>query len=165
MAFTDYLDLFPAAEYPLHFGEDTYRVYESAGKLIPPALAAEYVAPLESAPLDEFTELLACAQFRHKDYIAVVYWKASLLHNHYRLATYDKRGNPIESRVIAGRYNEADATTAQSAATITDERVIYVASAQQDTDAELGAADRSSALRLGIDDSGVIREVVNPRDN
>ena len=165
MAFTDFLDLFPPADYPLHFGEDTYRHYESAGKLIPPALAAEYVAPLESGPLDEYTELLACARFSHKDYTAVVYWKAGLLHNHYRLATYDKRGHPIENRVIAGSYNEPDATTAQSAATITDERVIYVVSAQADTDEDLGAADQSSALRLGIDDSGVIREVVDPRDN
>ena len=170
MPFTDFLDLFPPATFPLALGEDSYRAFEATGKLIPASLAAEYVAPLEPAPLDEFTELLACAQFSHRDFVAVVYWKAALLHNHYRLATFDKRGHPIESRVIAGTYNEAEAggtqaTANQSAATITEERVIYVVSAQATDVEDLGAADQSSALRLAIDDSGVIRDLVDPRDN
>ena len=170
MPFTDFLDLFPPAAFPIALGEDSYRGFESAGKLIPASLAAEYVAPLEPAPLDEFTELLACARFSHGDFVAVVYWKAGLLHNHYRLATFDKRGAPIESRVIAGTYTQAEAgaeraTANQSAATITAERVIYVVSARAADAADLGAADQSSALRLAIDDSGVIRDLVDPRDN
>ena len=164
MAFTDFLDLFPPAAFPLAFGEDSYRGYEAAGKLVPDALAAEYVAPLEPAPLDEYTEVLACAQFAHKDYVAVVYWKAGLLNNHYRLATFDKLGNPIESRVIAGAYNEPDAAASQSAATITEERIVYVVSARAESDG-LGDAKESSALRLAIDDSGVIKDLVDPRDN
>lgn len=163
--FTAFLDLFPPAVFPLALGEDTYRQFETSGKLIPDALAAEYVAPLESAPIDEFTELLACARFAHADFVAVVYWKAALLHNHYRLATFDKRGNPIESRVVAGTYNEAGAEASQSAATITEERIVYVASAQAEAGRGLGAANQSSALRLAIDDSGVIRNLVDPKQN
>lgn len=165
MAFTDFLDLFPAAAFPLTLGEDTYRQFEEAGKLIPASLAAEYVAPLEPAPLDEFTELLACARFSHEDFVAVVYWKAALLHNHYRLATFDKRGHPIESRVVAGIYNEAGAEASQSAATITEERVVYVVSAQGEAGEGLGEAKQTSALRLAIDDSGVIRNLVDPKEN
>ncbi len=163
MSFRDFTKLFPKADFPLHFGEDTYRTYEAVGKLIPDEALAEFVAPLEPE-LDEFTEVLACAQFSRKEYTALVYWKAGLLHNHYRIVTFDKRGEPVENRVIAGSYVDGEGVS-QSAATITEDHTIYVVSAREDTIEELGAADKSSALRLGIDDGGIIRDLVDAKNN
>ncbi len=90
MSFKDFTKLFPKADFPLHFGEDTYRSYEASGKLVPDEAIAEFIAPMEPE-LDEFTEVLACAKFSRKEYTALVYWKAGLLHNHYRLVTFDKK--------------------------------------------------------------------------
>lgn len=163
MSFTEFTDLFPKTKLPINFGELTYREFQEAAQLLPDALIAEYIAPME-AELDEYTEVLPAARFAHKDYIALVYWKAGLLHNHYRLATFDKQGNPVENRVIAGSYVEHGEVT-QSAATITEDRVVYVVSGQSSITDDLGSAASNSAMRLGIDDSGVISELADPRDN
>ena len=164
MPFPAFAKLFPEAEFPVRLGEDTYRHFEATGKLVPDEMMAEFIAPMEPVELDEFTEVLTCVRFSRKGYTALVYWKAGLLHNHYRLATFDQKGNPVENRVIAGSYTDADGTT-QSAATITEDLTIYVVSAQQHSDVDLGAADKSSALRLSIDGSGLIRDLVDPKDN
>ena len=158
MAFTDFTDRFPKAKLPLEFGEMSYRAFQEEAQLLPDALVSEYVAPLEPGAIDEFTEVLPVARFAGKGYVAVVYWKAGLLHNHYRLATYDKQGNPVENRVIAGSYVDNDEVST-SAATITKERVVYVVSGQEALGAALGTAATSSAIRLGIDDGGVISEL------
>jgi len=163
MAFTTFIDRFPKATLPITFGELSYREFQEKAQLLPDALISEYIAPLE-AEIDEYTEVLPAATFKHKDYVAVVYWKAGLLHNHYRLATFDKQGNPIENRVIAGSYVQNDEVT-QSAATITEDRVVYVVSGQSTLDEDLGSAATNSAIRLGIDDGGVISELADPKDN
>ena len=163
MPFTDFTDRFPKTKLPVEFGELSYQEFQEKAQLLPDALVAEYIAPLEPE-LDEYTEVLPAAKISAKGYVALVYWKAGLLHNHYRLATFDKQGNPVDNRVIAGAYLEHDELT-QSAATITPERVVYVVSGQQNINDALGAAATSSAIRLGIDDGGVIEELAKPEDN
>ena len=163
MAFTDFTDRFPKTKLPISLGELSYREFQEKAQLLPDELAAEYIAPLE-AELDEYTEVLPAAKFATKGYVAVVYWKAGLLHNHYRLATFDKQGNPVDNRVIAGSYIQ-DGEVTQSAATITAERVVYVVSGQSALADALGSAAANSAIRLGIDDGGVIEELVKPEDN
>ena len=155
--FADFLQLFPVAELPLQLGEDSYRAFEQSGKLLPDALVAEFVAPLEPG-LDEYTELLSVARLSTKGFAAVVYWKAGLLHNHYRLVTYDATGQPVDHRVVAGSYIEG-AEVVQSAATLTPEHQVYVVSGRASLGTGLGSAADSSALVLGFDDAGLIREV------
>jgi len=163
MAFTDFTDCFPKTKLPIDFGELSYREFQEKAHLLPDALMAEWIAPLE-AELDEYTEILPVAKFSQKGYVAVVYWKAGLLHNHYRLATFDKQGNPIENRVIAGSYVENDEVST-SAATITKEHIIYVVSGQEVIGEKLGQAATTSAVRLGIDDGGIIQVLTDPKDN
>lgn len=163
MAFTDFTDCFPKTKLPLDFGELSYRGFQENAHLLPDALIAEWIAPLE-AELDEYTEILPVAKFSKSDYVAVVYWKAGLLHNHYRLATFDKQGNPVENRVIAGSYVENDEVST-SAATITKEHIIYVVSGQEVLGDRLGQAATTSAVRLGIDDGGIIQVLTDPKDN
>ena len=164
MPFTDFTDRFPKAKFPITLGELSYREFEQQAQLLPDALVAEYIAPLEPTEIDAYTEVLPVARFAHKGYVAVVYWKAGLLHNHYRIATFDKQGNPIENRVIAGSYI-VDNEVTTSAASITDDRIVYVVSGQTQLEADLGSAADSSAIRLGIDDAGVISELSKPTDD
>lgn len=157
MTFSEYVALFPVAEFPIHLGEESYKEFEKIGQLLPDGEIATYLAELE-LELDEFTEVLACAQFSRKGYTALIYWKAGLLHNHYRILTYDPQGSLVDNRVVAGSYVDGEKVSF-SAATITADAVIYVVSGQQGLNERLGSADANSALRLGIDDSGVIREL------
>lgn len=161
--FTAFTDRFPELEPPLVLGELSYRTFEERAPLLPDAAVAEYVAPLEAA-LDEFTEVLPVARWRHAGYVALVYWKAGLLHNHYRLATFDTAGNPVDNRVVAGQYLGADGEVATSAATVTAERVVYIVSARAGITDALGDPVTSSAIRLGLDDGGVIEELGKASD-
>ena len=155
--FDTFLQLFPAADFPIHLGEDSYRDFEADGKLVPDALAAEFVAPLEPE-FDEYTELLSVARLPVKGFAAVIFWKAGLLHNHYRLATFDLQGHPVDNRVLAGSYVEGTGV-AYSAATVTPELQIFVVSARDQLGQRLGSAADSSALVLTLDDAGLIREI------
>ena len=157
MPFTDLTDRFPDGDLPLALGELTYRAFQERAHLLPDALVAEYVAPLEPE-LDAYTEVLPVAKYERKGFTALVYWKAGLLHNHYRLATFDAAGNPVDNRVIAGSYVTGDEVT-HSAATVTEGLVVYVVSGQEGLGDDLGTAAANSAMRLGIDDGGVIEEL------
>ena len=157
MAFTDLTDKFPAGDFPLALGELTYRAFQEKAHLLPDALVAEYVAPLEPE-VDEYTEVLPVAKYKRTGFTALVYWKAGLLHNHYRLATFDPTGNPVDNRVIAGSYVAGDEVT-HSAATVTEGLVVYVVSGQENLGDDLGTAATNSAIRLGLDDGGVIEEL------
>jgi hypothetical protein len=163
MSFSDFIKRFPKAKLPMDFGEFSYRAFQEEAQLLPDSMMAEWIAPLEPE-LDEYTEVLPVASFSGKEYTALVYWKAGLLHNHYRLVTFDAQGNPIENRVIAGSYIE-NGEISTSAATIKDEQTVYIVSGQTSLGQNLGEAEKTSALRLGIDDSGIIKELVDPRDN
>lgn len=157
MAFTDLTDRFPEGAFPLALGELTYRAFQERAQLLSDELVAEFVAPMEP-DVDEFTEVLPVAKYEQNGFTALVYWKAGLLHNHYRLATFDAQGNPVDHRVIAGSYVAGDEATT-SAATVTEGLVVYVVSGQEELGGALGTAATSAALRLGIDDGGVIREL------
>lgn len=164
MAFTDFIDRFPKATLPLEFGELSYQDYQNEAQILSDEHVAEWIAPLEPVEIDEFTEVLPVAQFTGKEFIAVIYWKAGLLHSHYRLATFDKHGHPIENRVIAGTYIENEEITS-SAATITTDLIVYVVTGQTVLGDSLGVAATNSAIRLGIDDSGIINELGKPEEN
>ena len=157
MSFASLTDKFPKGSFPLALGELTYRGFQEEAHLLSDELIAEYVAPLEPE-IDEFTEVLPVAKYTRKGFTALVYWKAGLLHNHYRLATFDAGGNPVDNRVIAGSYVSGDEVT-HSAATVTEGLVVYVVSGQEGLGDDLGTAVASSAMRLGIDDGGVIEEL------
>ena len=157
MPFTALTDEFPAGDFPLVLGELSYRAFQENAHLLSDALVAEYVAPLEPE-LDEYTEVLPVAKYKRKGFTALVYWKAGLLHNHYRLATFDAAGNPVDNRVIAGSYLTGEELTT-SAATVAEGLVVYVVSGQEQLGDDLGTAATNSAIRLGIDDGGVISEL------
>ena len=164
MSFPDFTDRFPKAEFPMTLGELSYREFEAKAQLLSDELVSEYVAPLEPTEMDDYTEVLPVAKFSRKGYVGLIYWKAGLLHNHYRLATFDKQGNAVENRVIAGSYVENDEIST-SAASITKDLIVYVVSGQEIIGEDLGTANTNSAVRLGIDDGGVIYLMADPKDN
>lgn len=163
MNFTKFTDLFPKTKLPVDFGEETYRKFEEKNNLLPDEAIASFIAPLEPE-LDAYTEVLPCIKFTYKNYIALVYWKAGLLHNHYRLVTFDKKGNPVDNKVIAGSYTDREETTT-SAGTINKDRIIYVVSGSSTTSSDIGNAQDSAVIRLHIDDNGVINELGTPSQN
>ena len=60
--------------------------------------------------MDEFTEYIPCFKIpRTGDFHAVVLWKAGLMNYEYFIITFDKKGNLIEKKMIAGTQVKGDA--------------------------------------------------------
>lgn len=130
--FTAFLKTFPEIELPITLGENTHLEFSKRNDPIPSALIFEYIQSTEKIPSDELTEYIACFRIaKLKDFQAVVYWRAGLMDYRYVLATYNKNGELIDSRVIAGMYSDGDKVT-QSVATFGEDWSISIATGQSD---------------------------------
>lgn len=154
--FITFLEQFPLLEPPIILGEDSHHAFSKANLPIPAALIDRYIMPLEEEAPDENTEFVACFRLDGlKDIHAIVYWKASLLNYNYVLATFDKSGNLIEKRVIAGTFYDGEQLT-QSVATIDEDWMISVASGQSKTHSSTFSATDSTAYQLELLPDGTI---------
>jgi hypothetical protein len=99
--FSDFLMLFPEIELPITLSTDAQREIELVNEPLNAAWIARFV--LDEAQIDEFTEFMACFKIPDtKDFVAVVYWQASLEGNAFFLATFSKDSSLIDHRLIAG---------------------------------------------------------------
>jgi len=130
--FTAFLNIFPEIELPISLGENTHMEFSRRNDPLPGALIQEYIVAYEKVLSDEFTEHIACFRVANlKDFQAVIYWRAGLMDYRYILATFNKKGEQIDSRVIAGMYSDGEKVTT-SVATIDKEWGISVATGQSD---------------------------------
>ena len=132
LSFDGFLKKFPEIPLPVNLGENTHMDFSRQNDPIADIEIAEYIAPFDTAEIDEFTEFIACFRIPDlKEFQAIVYWRAGLMDYRYVLATYNKKGELIDQRVIAGMYSDGDKLT-QSVATIDGDWVIHVGSGQSD---------------------------------
>lgn len=154
--FISFLEQFPLLEPPILLGEDSHHAFSKANLPIPAALISHYLIPIDGEEPDENTEFIACFRLDGlKDIHAIVYWKASLLNYNYVLVTFDKAGNMIEKRVIAGTFYDGEKLT-QSVATIDEDWMISIASGQSSSHSSGFSATESTAYQLEILPDGTI---------
>ena len=108
--------------------------------------------------LDEFTEVLPVGRFSRKRFTALIYWKAGLLHNHYRLVTFDESGQMIDERVVAGSYYDPSESSKSSMAVIDADLNIFIVTGPDSGGEELGNAMDNVALRLTVNEAGLIKD-------
>jgi hypothetical protein len=157
--FARFLARFPEVELPLVLGEDTHHVFSQENEPLPAAVIEQFLVPLEEEPLDDMTEFVPCFRLPGtKGYLGIVYWKAGLLHYQYRLVTYDKKGNFIDEKVVAGTTIEGGEVT-RSMATFTEEYQIYIVSGQQQLQLNDYDAQQSTAVRFQLSNGGKIVEL------
>ncbi len=154
--FISFLEQFPLLEPPIILGEDSHHAFSKANLPIPAALISHYLIPIDGEDPDENTEFIACFRLDGlKDIHAIVYWKASLLNYNYVLVTFDKAGNMLEKRVIAGTFYDGEKLT-QSVATIDEDWMISIASGQSSSRTSGFSATESTAYQLEILPDGTI---------
>ena len=154
--FVSFLEQFPLLEPPIILGEESHHAFGRANLPIPAPLINHYIVPLEEEAPDENTEFVACFRLDGlKEIHAIVYWKASLLNYNYIIVTFDKAGNFIEKRVIAGTFYDGERLT-QSVATIDEDWMISVASGQSKTHTSGFSATDSTAYQLELLPDGTI---------
>lgn len=88
---------------PVTLGEDTHHTFGVENEPLSDAMIEQFILPTEpGAMLDEFTEYVPCFAIDDTEqFIALVWWKATLLNYEYFLATYTLKGELIDCRVIA----------------------------------------------------------------
>ena len=75
--------------------------------------------------MDEYTEIVPCFQLpMEEDFLAIVYWKGSLMSYEYILATLASNGVLINKKVIAGTISNG-ATVKSSVATIDEDGCVF----------------------------------------
>lgn len=159
-SFEDFLSTFPPVSLPFTLGEDTHVLFSKENDPIPGAIIADYILPLEGIEeTDEVTEYIACfALPTPPSYHALVYWKAELLNYAYKLATFDTRGNLIDTKVIAGTTYDGEELT-QTMAMIKEDLMLYLVSGQSQIELDDYSAATSTANRFQLADNGKIVEL------
>lgn len=123
ISFDNFLTLFPEVELPIALTTDIHIEFSKHNPPIPQAMVDEYLA---SAYDDEFTEYIACFRIPNtKSFHAVVAWRAGLMEYEYHLVTFDKSGNLLDKRVIAGTKSNGKLVT-RSVATIEADWLINI---------------------------------------
>ena len=154
--FGHFLEKFPEIELPVTLTEESARTFSQTNDPLSALLIAEYILPIEPEEADEFTEFIACLRFPKTDgFFAVIYWKAALLNYQYILATFSKKGELIDRKVIAGTYSDGE-TLVQSVATIEEDWIIYVVSGKTSANATSYDASSSKSFNLEVLATGEI---------
>ena len=76
---------------PVTLGEDTHHVFSTENEPLSDAMIAQFIHPTEPVVSDdEFTEYVPCFAIDDTEqFIALVWWKATLLNYEYGLATFN----------------------------------------------------------------------------
>jgi hypothetical protein len=127
--FHDFVGKFPPVSVPLTLGEETHHVFSTENEPMPEAMIEQFIHPTDpEGPVDdEFTEYMPCFSLEDAaPFIALVWWKATLLQYEYVLATFTERGELIQRKTIAFTKVE-NGLVYHAVATINEEFEIYIA--------------------------------------
>lgn len=128
ISFQHFLKKFPEVPLPVTLGEGSHHAFSQRNDPLSALMIAQFIEPIETKESDEFTEFIPCLRIpKTDDFHAIIYWRAMLLSYEYTLATFSKKGELIEGRVIAGTFSNGDLLV-NSVVTIEEDWMIYIAS-------------------------------------
>ncbi|MEL7119585.1 MAG: hypothetical protein AAFO07_09095 [Bacteroidota bacterium] len=155
--FDQFVALFPEVELPVVLSEEMTSIFSRTNEPLSAIVLKEFIEPIEGE-LDDTSEVIPCFRIpKTYDFHAIIYWKAELMNYQYILATFDKNGNLIDRKVIAGTISDTFEVI-QSVATITEDWQIYIVSGQNYSDAQSYKASSSTANRLQLLTDGKIKD-------
>lgn len=158
--FSGFLKKFPEVELPATLGDETHHQFSQENEPLPALMVEQFILPLEETPMDEFTEFIACFKIPEThEFHALVYWRAGLMNYQYKLATFTKKGELIDKRVIAGTFSDGNTLT-KSIATIDEDWEIFIISGQAGTDRQKNYdASTSTAYKIELLPDGKIKNI------
>ena len=130
-SFHQFLHYFPEIELPVSLTDELFDEIRRVNDDLPGPLVFEFI-PGAKEETDEFTEYFPCFRIPETgDFIAVVYWKASLMQYEFHLVTYTPKGELIAGKVIAQTLTNGQ-TIIRSVATIDEDHIIKVVSGEME---------------------------------
>jgi len=148
--FSHFLQKFPEIPLPITLGEEAHHAFSQRNEPLPQPMIERFIEPLEEKERDEFTEFIPCFRIpKTNDFHAIVYWRAMLMSYEYTLATFSKKGELIDHRVIAGTFSDGQLLV-NSVATIDDDWMIYIVSGKSKAD-ESGSIDPKASTATTLE--------------
>jgi len=100
--FTALISKFPKTILPVSLTPDAYRDFEKNNKPLSLDSVKNFLLD-QQEEVDEFTEFIPCFRLPDtKKFYGLVYWQAGLMEYHYTLITFDKKGQLVNKKRIAG---------------------------------------------------------------
>ncbi|MEQ8702606.1 MAG: hypothetical protein RIC19_01740 [Phaeodactylibacter sp.] len=159
VSFSQFLDKFPEVPLPITLAEEAHHAFSQKNDPLPALMIEQFILPIEGQPMDDYTEFVPCMRIPDThDFHAIIYWRAMLMSYQYALATFSKKGELIDKRVIAGTFSQGETLTT-SVATIEEDWTIYIVSGQKRLDQVKGFdPTQSTANQLELLPEGQIAE-------
>lgn len=116
ITFNDFINRFPEIELPITLNTETHHLFSAHNQPISDEMINRFLLSIEDDTVDEFTEYVPCFRLENTgDFYAIVYWKAGLLSYEYFLATFTKKGELIDKKLIASTLVEGEEMSHQIA--------------------------------------------------
>jgi hypothetical protein len=156
LEFKDFLSYFPEVELPVTLTDESVYIFSKNNKILPQELIDEFISPRLDHKDPEFREIIPCFIIpKTPEFFALVFWDGGLLTYEYNLVTFDKAGNFISGKVIAGTISNGK-TIHRSVATIDPEWMIYIVAGEAKADDIEYNAESSKAFGMEILANGEI---------
>ncbi len=154
--FDSFIAVFPELELPITLTDESHMHFSASNKPLPQAHVHEFIFKIEQSDFDEFTEFVPCFRIpKTYDFHAIIYWRAGLMDYEYTLATFTKKGQLIDKRVIAGTKVH-DGLLVRSVATIEEDWLIYVVIGSTDVEEKETNASNSRSFNMELLATGEI---------
>ncbi len=158
-SFDKFVQIFPEASLPLTLTEESAHEFGLENDPLSQRMIDENIIPYEEEEFDDMTEYIACCRLpQHKDYLALIYWRAALLNYKYVLHTYTNEGKLIDRRVIGGTFSDGKVIT-RSVAQIDEDGSIFIVTGQAEGSDEFYDASQSRTVELELLADGKILEM------
>jgi hypothetical protein len=149
------LSFFPKISPPVTLSEDVAIRFSELNKPIPHAILNETFNRWDE--FDEYTEIVPCFQLPSEGpFVAIIWWKASLLVHEYILATVAMEGTLISKKVIAGTISDGTRII-HSVATIDEDNCVFTAAGETDNNNNNYTPQNTKAYRFEILPDGIIQ--------
>ncbi len=154
--FHQFISLFPELLLPITLTEESHLHFSASNKPLPQSHIQEFIFTIEQSDFDEFTEFIPCFRIpKTHDFHAIVYWRASLMDYEYTLATFTKKGQLIDKKVIAGTKIH-EGRLVRSVATLEDDWLIYIVIGSTDVEEKDANASKSRSFNMELLATGEI---------
>ena len=154
--YTAFVKLFPKIDLPITVSVEDSRTYSAKNNPLKVEHIETYIDKEINSEENELLEYVPCFKFKNtKDFDALIYFKADLMNYEYILATYDKKGNLIEKRIIAGLRSNGPIIT-RAVANISEDQIIYIVEGMTDANEKLYNPSTSKSYNLELMANGEI---------
>lgn len=153
--FQHFITYFPEIGLPIRLDDEVHHTFSLENEPLPSLAIEQFLLPIEE-DADDLTEFIPCFSVPETyDFHAIVYWKAGIMNYQYVLATFEKNGELIDKRVIAGTFSDG-INVIKSVATIEEDWMILTITGKMNSHDEIYDATSSKMLEMELLPDGTI---------